>query len=710
MNIKKFIKILLFANCFLFIFSIQRIYGATFSFSPANETFQEGCLTTVDIMVDPQGENSNAADIEIFFDPTEVEIIDSDPAMSGIQLKTGDAYETYFGNQIDETSGIMRLAAGSFMNDLTSKATFATLQFKSKSGVTSTTFEIYFDGVGATLDSNIADTVTSDDLLTNVTNGNYSFVTPPFGSCENDTSPPDIIFIDPQDNAQGVPSDSDLEINITDDLSGIDLASVEILLNGELYRASDFEVIYTGDSLDYSFTVDPRIDNQILENQANSLIVRVTDYAGNSISRQIVFNVPLPPPPTPFPSPTTQPTGIPAPTPTPCVCEPGEDCEDITITICHMPGTPSEKTMEVSIPAISSHLDHGDYLGSCDSQYIIPTSELISVEGPITAVVDNFESILETIPVIGKLPKDIRANVTTFTVITTTSALSLFALSSFLNAPNLLINLLGFLLGRKHKKPWGIVLDASNDKPVPYAICRLFNAETLAVVDQTLTDSSGQFGFAITHGKYRLEISKSGYEKFKKKFTIEKDSDAYIEDIKLLPMDLKARLSIQRNNLKNILKLFFKFFQKILPYIFVFGLCISIISLINGFNLTNLIITIIYIFILGFYIYTSFDFRTKYSAIIDSSTSLRLPNALIKIFNPENGTLIDTKLTNNSGYFDFWGKPGTYYLTVSLRGYRFPSEIQTDIPIEYYEDTPMAKVKLTKGNNKLKILVDPIEE
>lgn len=35
------------------------------------------------------------------------------------------------------------------------------------------------------------------------------------------------------------------------------------------------------------------------------------------------------------------------------------------VTICHKPGTPAEKTMTINNSAISSHLGHGDTLGSC---------------------------------------------------------------------------------------------------------------------------------------------------------------------------------------------------------------------------------------------------------------------------------------------------------------------------------------------------------
>jgi hypothetical protein len=36
-------------------------------------------------------------------------------------------------------------------------------------------------------------------------------------------------------------------------------------------------------------------------------------------------------------------------------------------TICHMPGTPAQKTMEVPTQALAGHLAHGDQLGPCNA-------------------------------------------------------------------------------------------------------------------------------------------------------------------------------------------------------------------------------------------------------------------------------------------------------------------------------------------------------
>jgi hypothetical protein len=43
------------------------------------------------------------------------------------------------------------------------------------------------------------------------------------------------------------------------------------------------------------------------------------------------------------------------------------NCCDLTITICHKPGTDGEETKDVVCEALEGHLGHGDYIGECGS-------------------------------------------------------------------------------------------------------------------------------------------------------------------------------------------------------------------------------------------------------------------------------------------------------------------------------------------------------
>jgi hypothetical protein len=52
------------------------------------------------------------------------------------------------------------------------------------------------------------------------------------------------------------------------------------------------------------------------------------------------------------------------------------------VTICHKPGTPAEKTMEVPSQAVGGHLGHGDTMGPCGAQTTTTSSTTTTTMRP----------------------------------------------------------------------------------------------------------------------------------------------------------------------------------------------------------------------------------------------------------------------------------------------------------------------------------------
>lgn len=125
-------------------------------------------------------------------------------------------------------------------------------------------------------------------------------------------NPPTITFITPVNGQTGVPSDADIVVEVSNPSYGVDITSVEIIINGVTYTSSSPRVSTTGDILDYTFTVTPY--DPLFTNQANTVLVKAANLNGNYTQASIVFNVPVI---TPTPTPTTTPTITNTPTPTP---------------------------------------------------------------------------------------------------------------------------------------------------------------------------------------------------------------------------------------------------------------------------------------------------------------------------------------------------------------------------------------------------------
>lgn len=310
----------LFTICFSLIFSSPAKAATTDgSFSiqvPNSGNLVQGCSYSADIRVNAGSNTTNAADVIVTFDPTKIEIIDSNLTQStptAKQIKPGPAYEVYpaNGNRVDEGTGIIRLSGVSLGSTFSGNDIFGTIQFKGKPGATNGSFNIQFTGVGDTLDSNIADYTTSTDVLGSVTNANFTFAT---GSCIPDTTAPNINFINPVNNQSGVGVNQDITLNLTDNLSGVDINTLQIFVNGVEYTALNPEISITGNPNNYSITLNP--NDPFYSNSPSSIVVITKDFAGNTRQSSISFNFP------PQPTPTAPPPIIITPTPTPSLSAP----------------------------------------------------------------------------------------------------------------------------------------------------------------------------------------------------------------------------------------------------------------------------------------------------------------------------------------------------------------------------------------------------
>ena len=293
--VTKFLSLTILTFSLIVLALGSKASAATLEMSPSSANYRVGaaCGISVDIMADATSQNSNAADMELRFNPAEITIIDSIPGQPNIQIANGDAYEGYVGNTVDTGTGIIRLTGFSVVSTLTSRKRFATVFFQPKTGVTSTSFSIKFDGAGSTLDSNVADSSTSLDLLTGVVNGSYTFTNvttcvTPGGPA---TSTPNITFLTPKPFDINVPIDSNITFQITDSLAAIDLNSTEFKINSDIYKPTDPEVTQTGDPLNLKFVIKPR--KLLLDSmQKNQVSVTTKNLTGNSANNSMIFYTP----------------------------------------------------------------------------------------------------------------------------------------------------------------------------------------------------------------------------------------------------------------------------------------------------------------------------------------------------------------------------------------------------------------------------------
>lgn len=150
----------------LILFTIpKKAQAATLSISPPSGNFSIGEQFQTEIILDTQGEESAGSDIDIVYNPAQIE---------ALSIEKGNVYDTYLGEKIDNQlgkvtlSGLVKIGSTKGYNG---KGTFATINWRTKNKGNA---KIKFDFIsGNKNDSNVAGFSDAKDKLSAVSNGKY---------------------------------------------------------------------------------------------------------------------------------------------------------------------------------------------------------------------------------------------------------------------------------------------------------------------------------------------------------------------------------------------------------------------------------------------------------------------------------------------------------------------------------------------------------
>ncbi len=459
-------------------------YPATIDFSPPSKEYVRGlgCKYEIDIEVNATNESSNAADMEIIYNPNEINILDANSGLSGIQVRPGSAYESFVENRTEPSQSKIFLAAVSVNSTLTSKKVFATIPFEPKTGINSTSFQIRIDGVGpeVTFDSNVADTNTSKDLLKSVTNGTYTFAD---GWCEKEA--PKFNFINPKDRDKKVPIDSQVEIEVTDNLSGVDLSTVEFDINGDKYTPNSSEVRYVSskpNNLGYKFTIKPR--NKFFTEDSSTIKATAKDFAGNRGNGQIMFDPPFV-----------------------CINDP-----DTTTTIVNPPDvkntTTTTQVTEVTNETTEVNPTTETKTENTNNQNTTQNNTQSNTQNSTTEnLTPNNSSVLTNTNLKGSLLDQLATTPTTNKLISVNNILPYIILAFAL----WLFIILDLLLVNRHRLVTGFAIDIQTGLPFEFVPVDIYDLTTKELVDRKETKEGGKYIFHLLPGNYEFIIDYNGY-------------------------------------------------------------------------------------------------------------------------------------------------------------------------------------------------------
>ncbi len=276
-------------------------------------------------------------------------------------------------------------------------------------------------------------------------------------------------------------------------------------------------------------------------------------------------------------------------------------------------------------------------------------------------------------------------------VVTATQLTTTIAAAQNLNLSEYIKFFFSFFIARKGPKKdfWGLVYNSKNSSPIAFAVIRVVSLIDNKIIKTTVSDLDGRYGFILDPGKYRLEVEHQDF-KFPvvdaTAFALQNDNQVYrgdeisvsgVTNVNFnIPMESKEYK--KGFSLKKLRKIWLnsgivKLTQNMY---FIYTLfVINILMVIDQFYWLFLASSIYYGIFVVIHLVAYFRKPSRtWGVVVDSKSNNPIPYAFVKVFNKTNGVLVDSKITDINGRFQFYPANGDYSLLVQAKGYKFPSE------------------------------------
>ncbi len=278
---------------------------------------------------------------------------------------------------------------------------------------------------------------------------------------------------------------------------------------------------------------------------------------------------------------------------------------------------------------------------------------------------------------VGKVAESLKSDLQSFVLLAFSVGTSLISLLFY---PSLVPYLLGWLRGEHKRKDWGLVYDRQTMQPIAFASIKVYD-KSEKLVQQTLSNMNGKYGFVIGKGSYILETHHSDYQIASMRIDIQEESSLTV-DIALNEKGAKhiSYLRKIKLNWKNVLTMFF--------YIgFIFSLTLFVI------NPNSLRFTIVLLYTLQILLLKISSQPRNWGYIYNSLNHKRIPGAFVRLFERESGRQVNVQISDAQGRFGFNNTKGNFELSIDKPGYSFPAR----------EENPTDMSTTATGQKRLKV-------
>ncbi|MDD3497922.1 MAG: BspA family leucine-rich repeat surface protein [Candidatus Moranbacteria bacterium] len=227
---------------------------------------------------------------------------------------------------------------------------------------------------------------------------------------------------------------------------------------------------------------------------------------------------------------------------------------------------------------------------------------------------------------------------------------------------------------KKKERYWGVVFDSFTKHPIKNVGVFLLDRERERIVDQTVTDDQGRYGFLISKdGEYELMIKKSGY-----KIEMKKKKDRLYGNLYTGPQFFESKNIIKLNISLNcegfdwsrfavkVINQYNSFSAKLVKYtldvFFVTGFSFSTYAAFIYPSTINIIILAAYIFFLVYRIIKRN--KNQFGTVTSKDTGKPLPFTVLEVYDPMANQRIAFTVSDILGRYYLLINNGSYILKV----------------------------------------------
>ncbi len=264
--------------------------------------------------------------------------------------------------------------------------------------------------------------------------------------------------------------------------------------------------------------------------------------------------------------------------------------------------------------------------------------------------------------------------------------------------------------GRKRRESWGTVYDSSTKVPVDLASVRLIDSRSNRVVGTKVTDKNGRYAFTARSGVYRLEVAKPGFAFPSAAVQGLTDDGPYLDiyhgtllrteaDGQTITVNIPVDPEGEPpGEVREILSIKNK--KQLRRALAMSGPILGAVVLVVTPTPAMLVIFLVQLFIyFGFKRIAEPPAPKTQGVVYDEETKDPIDKAVVRIFSLPYNKVLESRVTDGHGRYNFYVGHGKYYLTVVKLGYQKtetneidfsanekPTFIASDLPLRKEEE------------------------